>query len=178
MAQPQPGTVPNGIWVCCVCKQGNVIDLGNVCPYPCGHVRDSYCSGPGQPYPATGLFPDNSDLNANGCYAHVAHQHQYDATPPSAIDSQFNTAAPHNNLSDPPKDVWVCGECGAANCTWYELCPVCNRGSKAATPCGPSEPFNSLTQAGTPCQGFWQCECGASNSGLTPDFCPICGRRL
>lgn len=30
--------------------------------------------------------------------------------------------------------------------------------------------------AGSAAPGSWECEnCGAANSDLTPDFCPICG---
>ncbi|KAF2714423.1 hypothetical protein K504DRAFT_486343 [Pleomassaria siparia CBS 279.74] len=36
--------------------------------------------------------------------------------------------------------------------------------------------YNTLP-AGAPAAGSWMCDCGASNSNLTPDFCPICGRK-
>jgi hypothetical protein len=42
----------------------------------------------------------------------------------------------------------------------------------------PEEPV-TLPAAGKPCSGYWVCDnCGASNSGLTPDFCPVCGTRF
>ena len=40
-----------------------------------------------------------------------------------------------------------------------------------------SGPVTTLSGAGTPAPGSWMCECGASNSDLTKDFCPICGRK-
>lgn len=39
-----------------------------------------------------------------------------------------------------------------------------------------SPPSTTFNGAGSPAPGAWLCsQCGAANSDLTPDFCPVCG---
>jgi hypothetical protein len=168
-ANPNPDIVPNDMWVCCQCHQGNLIVYGNVCPAPCGHTRDNYCKGPGQQRPSPDPFfseisyPHSESHNTGAAYQGPA--------PPLAIPTPLYTS------SDPPRDVWKCNECGADNCNWLEFCPICGAYGSMVSKCmNGSGDFNSSSPTDAPPDDYWACECGASNSGLTPDFCPLCGR--
>jgi hypothetical protein len=42
-----------------------------------------------------------------------------------------NNILPINILGpEQPGDTWYCGECGTLNADWYDVCPVCGKGTK------------------------------------------------
>jgi rubrerythrin len=188
MDSAQTPRVPNDTWVCCQsnCKQPNLFDLAPERCSNCGHPRQSCCAGPGEEYPSTDLFPSNPNLSSYPLNSiHTAPYHDYGTDSPCAAPAVGNTAA------DQPADVWICNECGAENVDWItDFCPVCGQRSRAADGFGGNGPFSfnvgapqegiiDCAQAGAPAPGYWECpECGASNSGLTPDFCPACECRF
>ncbi|KAF2631608.1 hypothetical protein BU25DRAFT_191956 [Macroventuria anomochaeta] len=90
--------------------------------------------------------------------------------------SSYNTAGPFISYAQ-PADTWYCSECNALNMNWYDVCPVCNQGTRqSATYRSNASSYTSHGSAGSPAPGSWACDnCGASNSDNTPDFCPICG---
>lgn len=193
MAHPN-GFVPQDMWVCCKCGGPNVIAIADAACPVCNHYRDETCSGPGAPIPDSNwLFPDISNHrqsynppyypNHNGyTREHAAHPTKYTA---AALTEPL-----HSYFQSEQGDMWKCSECGADNCDWYDVCPICNRGTKTSTApsyssldlfrgypaAATSPPWTSYPGAGSPAQGSWICgACGTANSDLTPDFCPACG---
>ncbi|KAL5458344.1 hypothetical protein PMIN06_003383 [Paraphaeosphaeria minitans] len=89
---------------------------------------------------------------------------------PSEIRFYPSASSISENHPNQPPDTWYCPVCGGLNSSWYDLCPVCGRGSRTA----PSH--ITCGGAGSPASGVWYCQyCRAANSNLTPDFCPACG---
>jgi rubrerythrin len=77
----------------------------------------------------------------------------------------------------PTSDVWICNECGAGNVDWSDNCPVCGQPSAKLRKTGILS-FRGDVQAvdEDSLSGGWLCApCGAANSLLTSDFCPLCG---
>lgn len=107
--------------------------------------------------------------------------------PPNSLPFFQDTPSLINTNAD-PGDLWICSECGAENGDWFgKQCPICGAmngansldevATDAVSSCA-GVPFHSMSQAGASAEGSWQCsECNASNSDLTPDFCPICGKK-
>lgn len=142
MARPNPGTVPNDMWICGNCEGGyNLIKLTDGrCP-TCGHQRDSCCTGPGEPYPqTTGLFPGYpgyssapSDLGI--CSEYGAENCDWvDLSPLCNIGtrstgSDYTSAIAfdsYGGAGSPATGSWECGECGSANSDLTpDFCPAC-----------------------------------------------------
>ncbi|KAF1838440.1 hypothetical protein BDW02DRAFT_414676 [Decorospora gaudefroyi] len=184
MARPNTPTVPLDMWICGSCKNGNLITLtDHKCPV-CSHTKDACCTGPGEPYPkTTNLFPGNPDFQFPCSRATMPY---YPGCP-----AQHEYPSSSTTFPQAPEDVWTCNECGATNCSWVDVCPVCNRGSRAsmmssfasATPTystpmfsynydmSPSSGYYSYGPAGSSVDGYWQCsQCGLSNGPLN-DYC-------
>ncbi|KAF2646274.1 hypothetical protein P280DRAFT_525000 [Massarina eburnea CBS 473.64] len=166
----QLSSVPKDMWVCCECKEGNLVALANErCPV-CSHARCGTCINPDQKYYwATSITSlDEHDL----CSTHPTHHHYptYDFTPP-----RYNIPA-SNYTSTASNDTWYCSECGALNLDHYDRCPVCGQGTKSIMAFDQENSYTTLGGAGSPAAGSWVCgNCGAANSSLTPDHCPACG---
>ncbi|KAK7192152.1 hypothetical protein PSPO01_01724 [Paraphaeosphaeria sporulosa] len=97
---------------------------------------------------------------------------------PSENFSYPNTSPISASHPNQPPDTWYCPVCGGLNSSWYDLCPVCGRGSRTALSQNALMPSTPYGGAGSPVTGVWYCQhCRAANSSLTPDFCPACGAR-
>ncbi|KAF2867408.1 hypothetical protein BDV95DRAFT_610808 [Massariosphaeria phaeospora] len=124
-------TVPEDMWICCVCNQGNLLaHATDRCPV-CEHERnDSCCIGPGQQYSET-----------------LPYQFQFhNPTPafgnwylPTMIKScglesfgqlEYLGASDTAPCDGQPPDTWYCSECDALNMNYVDLCPVCGQGTR------------------------------------------------
>jgi hypothetical protein len=208
MARPNSPNVPHDVWICGQCKNGNLLALtDDKCPV-CDHTKDYCCTGPGEPYPkSTGLFPGYPDYQYPSTRAALPYY------PAPMVSYQFELATgyahehghretgetPLHNYPDTPNDLWICNECGSQNCNWYDLCPICNRGTRSSTITisrhyytgaippyydgmstaysSSSSGYTSFGGAGSAADGSWYCgNCGGANSALN-DYCadPDCG---
>jgi hypothetical protein len=111
-------------------------------------------------------------------------------TPATSHSANLSTTKAYHavmSTNPPPSDMWQCSECGEWNMSWYDRCPTCDRGCRQSVchgyqsssyGAGGDVPGYALQGAGSAAPGSWECaNCGAANSSLTPDFCPICGVR-
>ncbi|KAF2251832.1 hypothetical protein BU26DRAFT_602336 [Trematosphaeria pertusa] len=178
MAQPHTGEVPEDMWICGECNGGNLIELtADQCPV-CGHTKDHCCIGPGEQYPKrTGLFPGHPELNYSSSHIHTTPSPCIPSEGQCDINTLCRGGGPFiNNADGIPDDVWICSECGGENRDWYDVCPLCNIGTRTAMRVRDSIPLTTLGGAGSAAEGSWVCNnCGTANSSLTPDFCPACG---
>ncbi|KAF1840224.1 uncharacterized protein K460DRAFT_359932 [Cucurbitaria berberidis CBS 394.84] len=151
--------VPADMWICGSCKGGNLIALtGTSCPV-CGHQRDSCCIGPGE------IYSDNTEFSRG----------QSDSQPPCPTAPSFHTngTAFHAHLADAGRLPHVAAPSTNHSTSEYEA-------EYDQYPSWPelktSIPLTNCPGGGTPAPGSWICQqCGAANSDLTPEFCPICG---
>lgn len=104
---------------------------------------------------------------------------KFDTTTSAMCQSQSQTYAALSDFVSycQPDDTWYCSECGTLNLDWQDVCPACGRGTRPPPPTQAySTAYITNGGAGSPAPGAWECEnCGAANSDLTADFCPICG---
>ncbi|OAL43697.1 hypothetical protein IQ07DRAFT_605527 [Pyrenochaeta sp. DS3sAY3a] len=143
MANPH-GVIPADMWVCCKCGGPNLIaTAAAACPV-CNHYRDSTCSGPGEPIPNNcawtpdATFHQGQSANPGSGYYSVhngyADAYQSFSTheehPPSYTDYSTGMPTDGQYSYSTPGDVWICNECEAVNQTWYDKCPICDKGTK------------------------------------------------
>ena len=138
---------------------------------------------------ATQHFTLSSCLNTSQTASRLTNLYNQPKHNISTSQHLSTTTAYHAVMSTnpPPSDMWQCSECGEWNMSWYDRCPTCDRGCRQSVchgyqsssyGAGGDVPWYALQGAGSAAPGSWECaNCGAANSSLTPDFCPICGVR-
>ncbi|KAF2032056.1 hypothetical protein EK21DRAFT_87439 [Setomelanomma holmii] len=174
MARPNPAPIPQDMWVCDICKAGNLIELYPYqCP-ACEHWRGDCCYGPGQPQPdGTGLFPDHPQLSRRATGHDHLDQHVFQGS--HGMNNGSDTPC-HNHASD-FDDMWHCNECGADNGNWFgDVCSVCGASKATSAYSTPVPNFVSYGGAGSPDPDAWTCgNCGSANSGFFDTHCGACG---
>jgi hypothetical protein len=187
--------VPCDMWICCACRNGNLLPLADyMCP-ACGHARDQACIGPGETIPPTMVFTSrHSDIPYPALPSYYPASTDYACDRSTATAHGYGHANQHGgrtNYTQTPNDMWHCNECGADNLTWTEFCPVC--GNRTRSIHGSSGSMTSYSShyevlslptgyitygpAGSTAPGAWECqECGAAN-GVLDDWCAACGEK-
>ncbi|KAF1939861.1 hypothetical protein EJ02DRAFT_467825 [Clathrospora elynae] len=186
MARSNSGTVPYDMWICDIYNGGNLIAIADGKRPVCGHEKDGCCISAGeQPLKTAGLSPGHHDhqfpqsRTALPYYpAMIDHHHHQGLNLHSpAAYSYGDNVAPRSSYPDPPTDLWTCHECGSQNCNWYDLCPICNRGTRSSISrynihtAYSSFGFTTHVPAGSAGEGAWYCpNCGGANGPLN-DYC-------
>lgn len=168
--------VPTYLWICGSCRTSNVIqNAPQRCP-ACEHWRDyqrGCCSNPGDPSPASGLFPGHPHLQHSHCNTeHAQHDHSIAYL---GHQAQMVYSPTQRGYSD----LWTCNECGTKdNPEWHTECPICGAGRPTEDSQIWSIDYTSYGRpAGSQGDRAWYCpNCGGANGSLK-EFCadPDCG---
>ncbi|KAF1957954.1 hypothetical protein CC80DRAFT_503492 [Byssothecium circinans] len=135
MSEQYP-VVPNDMWICCLCNQGNLIPLADQqCPV-CGHWRDATCIEPGQQY-STAAIVFSDDHRSPHSHGHLTYIDCHDTTPQPycspvphhVVPKQYTfnrLIATLGGAGSPAPGAWICTNCGSANCALTpDFCGAC-----------------------------------------------------
>lgn len=170
MSAPSGNIVPRGYWYCDRCGSPNQVEYSpSQCS--CGHYRSSCCREAGQKMPAH-FHHSKSDTQHHGTPGNDSGFESGEPTPKPAP-----MMPPRNPFGSPPSPSKETMDFGDYS-RFYA--PEHGFGHGFGHSLGDNFGLygGDFSQLAGNSSGSWTCrECGASNSSLTPDFCPICSAR-